>query len=782
MVGKRSPGGFKLKYISALLLGRKSVLLKTLFIYIIIGSLLFALLSTLLYTKFSENSIREINKVSTDSLEQSMRTFDKLWDALYLYMNKEFHTDATLLEGMERSSFSPVDSSKISTALSNIIDINNAIDSAYLYNAAADSVFSNSGTVTTCDSFYDGDIINIIKNHSAVISKISDCAILYRKYNYSYGSLNHVKNVITVLFSTDDMQTALIFNIDQGMLQTLIAPPDSEGRQNFLIINKQGMVVSDSHPNNIYTNIAAAGYAHKILGSSDKAGYFIDSVDGKKSLITYSHWDKWDTLGWVFVKIADYDGLIGDLKQLQASILLITALFILTGIVAAALFLGNVFRPFYRLIELLRARSPYEPAKMSEFDYIGSVYSNMANDLESLSSYKNNSRAVLRHELLNRVIHGKIIEGEDFARQAAMLNIKLNADKNRVVAFRLDKTLESAPQDRALLKYTACSIAAEHFMGVGGEAVESGEDNISVIISADCIQELIWQAVNETQEACCRLLKLSFTAGIGTVEDGLAGIQYSYKNAIDATAYRFVLGRGAIADYATVVTPRSVQYMYPQELEKGLIESVKTADSERFEIALSAFTQHIERYTYDEMLLALSQMSLIITRTLKVQLEVTHMQEVGIADDIRELDTVIKESDTLEEIRLWLLGYFERCMEVIRPRKSSKYSEIVDSIQKYIDENYCDSCLTIDRIAHHVNLSPNYMRTLFKDHAGVSVSHYINELRFKRAAELLKDTGHPASRIAGMVGFPESSYFYSAFKNTTGMSPEEYRKANRQAN
>lgn len=759
------------------------MLLKTLIVYIIIGALLIALLSTLLYYWFSSNSIREINKVSTDSLKQSMHTFDTLWESLYLYMNNEFNSNTVLKEGMERTQpFDPVDSKKIRIELDSIVATNTPIDSAYLYNSQADAVFSNFGTMTSCRDFFDQDIAGILNSRSADISQISDCAVIYRTMDFSYGSVAQNKNVITVIFSIDNMSTALVFNIDQSVLQNLIEPQDSgQSSQSFLIMNKQGLVVSDSDPDRIYTNIDGQDYGQKILGSAAQSGCFTDSVQGRKSLVTYCHWDKWDALGLIFVNVADYDKLIGGLRQLQSSILLITALFVMASLVTASLIFGNVFRPIFRLIELLRTRNPNVPAQTNEIAYLGNVYTNMASDLDSLNSFKNSSRPALKHELLNRLLRGEVSAAEDVSGQAGELSVRLDSPAFRVVVFRPDSAADVAPADLALLNLAACGIVSERFAPLCGEAVECVDGNISVIIGGDFAARKPEEAAREAQEACLKHLNLSLTVGIGTQEDGIAGIQYSYRNACEAAAYRLVYGRGAVVDFAAEAASRVRKYAYPIERERDLLEAVKSADSARFGAALDAFTASIQGFAYDEILLALSQMTLILIRTLKAQLQVSHMREAGIEADVREVDSVIRTSDTMEEIKRWLRDYFERCMEAVRLRKSNKYTEVTDSIQQYILENYCDSGLTVEMIADKVDLSPNYMRSIFKEHTGVTVSHYLNELRFNKAKELLAGTSFPASRIAGMAGFQEGSYFYSAFKNSTGVSPEEYRRVNRRA-
>ncbi len=763
----------------ALLPGRKSVLLKTLLAYIAIGSLLIASMSVVLYGKFSSTSIQQINQTSMDGLYQSMNTFDRLWTSLYLTMNREFQTDSVMIEGLNLDAYSPIPSSRIETVLEGIVNTTSAIESVYLYNSIADTVFSNFGTATSCDSFYDPDIVGLLRDGNIQISKTSDCAIVYRKMRYVYGSLDVAKNAITVIFSSDDLRTALIFNINQELLQNLVVPRNAPKGQSMLILNREGVVISDAQPDLIFQNLSQEPYVRRVLDSGADSGCFTDDVDGRRSLITFGAWNNWETLDWIFVRTADYDVLLGSLRQLQLSVLLITSLFVLAAITIAVVFWGNLFRPFYRLIGIMRSRSPFEPAKMSEIEYLGDVYGNLVQDIESLNRYKNNSHQLLRQDCLYRLVHGDAAAARGVGQQEVALGIALDSPQYRVVVFRLDRAGEVAGPDLPLLMYTARGLIAQNFASLSAEAVESADGCISLVFGVPEKPYDLFRMIKNAQEACSKALNLSFTVGIGTVEEAAAGIALSQRTAMEATAYRLLYGRGAVVDFTAEAVSRQMKYRYPLEMEKELLDAAKSADPERFAATLNAFAGCIESYNYNEILLAFSQMAFILIRTLKAQLEVTHMQEAGIAEDIREVDRTIRCAETLQDVRRWLVNYYEQCVAVIRARRNSRYQETVNSIQHYIEEHFGDPALSVERIADHVGLSPNYMRTLYKDHTGMTVSHFLNELRFRRAAQLLADTDTTIGQIAAMVGFPEGSYFYSAFKNSMGMTPAEYRKSRR---
>lgn len=87
------------------------------------------------------------------------------------------------------------------------------------------------------------------------------------------------------------------------------------------------------------------------------------------------------------------------------------------------------------------------------------------------------------------------------------------------------------------------------------------------------------------------------------------------------------------------------------------------------------------------------------------------------------------------------------------------------------------SDLSTSKIARELYLSSNYLSKLFRKETGKSVTEYINERRIQMAEQLLKSGTGPIQDIATHVGFYDVSYFCRQFKKITGISAQQYRKA-----
>ena len=94
----------------------------------------------------------------------------------------------------------------------------------------------------------------------------------------------------------------------------------------------------------------------------------------------------------------------------------------------------------------------------------------------------------------------------------------------------------------------------------------------------------------------------------------------------------------------------------------------------------------------------------------------------------------------------------------------------------FIDKNYMDEEISLNKVAHVANVSANHFSALFSQNMGQTFIEYLTALRMSKAKELLRCTSMRSSEVAGEVGYKDAHYFSYLFKKTQGMTPSEYRK------
>ena len=103
------------------------------------------------------------------------------------------------------------------------------------------------------------------------------------------------------------------------------------------------------------------------------------------------------------------------------------------------------------------------------------------------------------------------------------------------------------------------------------------------------------------------------------------------------------------------------------------------------------------------------------------------------------------------------------------------YKNDVAKTIAYIEENYMHR-LTLASISANVNLSSSYLCRVFKSEVGTSITSYLNNLRIRKAATLIKEQDLSLKEISAMVGIDDQLYFSRLFKKCMGISPSEYGK------
>ena len=100
--------------------------------------------------------------------------------------------------------------------------------------------------------------------------------------------------------------------------------------------------------------------------------------------------------------------------------------------------------------------------------------------------------------------------------------------------------------------------------------------------------------------------------------------------------------------------------------------------------------------------------------------------------------------------------------------------ETVSVVKKYIDDNFCDANISLEKIGKNVNYNEKYISSLFKTYLKIGVIDYINTLRMQYACTLMQQGYKSIKDISNMCGYKDPNYFSRIFKKRMGISPREY--------
>ena len=124
----------------------------------------------------------------------------------------------------------------------------------------------------------------------------------------------------------------------------------------------------------------------------------------------------------------------------------------------------------------------------------------------------------------------------------------------------------------------------------------------------------------------------------------------------------------------------------------------------------------------------------------------------------------------------------ENCLEdVIKFIINSQYKKedirnyTIKRAINYIREHYQES-ISLEGIAMRLEITPEYLSTLFNKEVGINFSAFLKEFRISHAKRLLAGTDLKIYEIAERVGYGDPKYFMRVFKEVQGISPKEYRQ------
>jgi two-component system response regulator YesN len=114
-------------------------------------------------------------------------------------------------------------------------------------------------------------------------------------------------------------------------------------------------------------------------------------------------------------------------------------------------------------------------------------------------------------------------------------------------------------------------------------------------------------------------------------------------------------------------------------------------------------------------------------------------------------------------------------MNRISSKRLTATQRLLEKAKDYINNNYSDTQLSIQKLADHLFISSSYLSLIFKKEAQETFLKYLIRVRLDTAKELLKDPNNKITEVAEKVGYPDVSYFSYFFKKNFGVSPREYK-------
>jgi len=264
---------------------------------------------------------------------------------------------------------------------------------------------------------------------------------------------------------------------------------------------------------------------------------------------------------------------------------------------------------------------------------------------------------------------------------------------------------------------------------------------------------------------------LEISTVIGTACDSLSAVDASYRKAVKTVEMLDYSGTHAKVVHADDIrTSDKNTVYYPLQQEQALINAVIHCKTTIWHSSLEELiaTNRQERSN------SLSALALMLDVTVNriidsSDLSVSEAFETQNADDL-----LLRSCRSFEELHQKAISLFGRLESWFTITQEKSNSSLAEKMLSYIHEHYRKDISLFD-LADYLNLSRNYVSTLFKNTVGRNFKDYIGEYRFRKACEVIEH--HPELKlkeVAEMVGC-NTEILTRLFTRHTGMLPSEYQ-------
>ncbi len=401
----------------------------------------------------------------------------------------------------------------------------------------------------------------------------------------------------------------------------------------------------------------------------------------------------------------------------------------------------------------------------------------LAANVQNLSKYINDNKALLRESFLNNLIMGAIppavvvdkapsYDIDIFARYYMVVRVSIEADTeagySRYEALEafVNDALESMPHiirfRRSLNEYIL---------------ILKGDDRDVLMLQCRTLSDAI------VSEEAYRTLAIKVDAG--SIHERIQGITKSFRD----------IENGTKAEQETGLYWNALQ----QELHR-LNESQKEYfgfDDGQILHALrygSRDTVHPVIDAYFERLKD-KKASVLLNIYLAIRINYVvagFLGEIGVNGEQllprqERIEEIAVRLDTFDKLKQYIEGCIEIAYQCRERIKNNQHYELIASAKRYIEKNCGDPDMSLNLVANYVNMSACHFSTIFSQETGETFIQHLTNVRLRKAKGLLNTTSKKTGEIALEVGYQNPHYFSYIFKKNVGCKPREYRSSSHTA-
>jgi AraC-like DNA-binding protein len=395
-----------------------------------------------------------------------------------------------------------------------------------------------------------------------------------------------------------------------------------------------------------------------------------------------------------------------------------------------------------------------------------------------LAQYRQQNLDLLKNQFFRDIISGVFETSSEI--EERLLEIETNLERKNVIRLiLLEFDAWGSQKRKTALKemisfVTASIVRAVSLSQDDYETVKLGEGELLILLGSDTSvdDQRIAETFIEVRERVSDTLSCTMSAAVSPEAYQIDHLSELYEQTRELLNYRLVFGpdllitEDVVSEYVRETVP------FPISDERKLLDAIKQNDERLCRELYRTISDIISHFRFENIILGYTRLaSSVFDHLNTIEVCGAGSCPVRFTEFTKQLGqcTHVTEIDELFE------NLFEVSIQLIRNGTSQKTRSNVEFAARIIESEYSDASLNSQLIASRISMSPIYLGRIFREITGVSMSAYLTGTRLEASQKILLEDGASIKEISKRVGFPNTRYFFTKFKERYGVTPSQFR-------
>ncbi len=673
------------------------------------------------------------------------------------------------------------DHSQLKQTIKELVNIKNAsklIYSVYVYLPEQNLIITTEDGFWAIDAFYDVSWLDAMSQDHAGNWTTS------RSLTTFWGETVNVATYITrVPFQEymDKSSNLLIVNIYEKELLKLIEGHSVPDPGSSCIIDEEGRVVAHRDKALLGKQLDYdRSVMDQILGQKSTAFYFETPQGSFLASNVRSDYNRWN-----YLSIIPERQIIRPIVYLRLISIAVAIICIILGLIAAYIISTKIYKPISDTISSAKIYGAEVDAAIGEQDtkdemaFLSATIKQIVEKNKNLTHTMQKNEGVMKERFIMDLLLSPSMDEIQLESKLSLFSISFPHKNYYILVILLDKFNTVArlysDKERALMYLGIKNISEETLNDhANGILVQTEKDKFAALVNCSSPFSTVRSMADKIREKVQALMGFTVTIGISSDFNSLNETSLMYGEASDHARSRIVLGGNRVISDQDVSRSGTGIYSGSSLREDQIITYIRQGN-------VQEAIRHIQKAIYliqKEPGYPQEEIHQFFYSILYGSIKAVNENGWSISDIFSgscDLYRDLMEHDTLSDIFDWLCSILVRMSSFIAEKKESKNCSLIESILKYMHENYHKD-ISLNAMAEYVSLSTPYLSKLFKSETGENFLEYLTKIRIDKSKELLMDQSDKIAAIAEKVNFGNVQNFIRIFKKYEGMTPGQFRE------